>query len=139
MDWCSRYGLSWALSITMEGGVCLDALAQALVRAKPDIFHSAQGSQFPSREFTGRLAAAGIQSSMDGRGRALDNVCVERRWRTVKQEEVYLKDYRTPWEATQELTRFFVQYHERRQHQSLKYRTPAAVYFGTGETPIMLS
>jgi putative transposase len=139
MDWFSRYVLSWAVSITMEVGFCLDALEQALVRAKPDIFNSDQGAQFTSLEFTGRLAKAGIQISMDGRGRALDNVFVERLWRTVKQEEVYLKDYRTPWEATQELDQFFVRYNERRQHQSLKYRTPAAVYFGIGEAPIILS
>jgi putative transposase len=131
MDWFSRYVLSWAVSITMEVGFCLDALEQALVRAKPDIFNSDQGSQFTSLEFTGRLETAGIRISMDGRGRALDNVFVERLWRTVKQEEVYLKDYRTPWEATQELAQFFVRYNERRQHQSLNYRTPAAVYFGT--------
>jgi putative transposase len=131
MDWFSRYVLSWAVSITMEVGFCLDALDQALGRAKPDIFNSDQGSQFTSLEFTERLAAAGIRISMDGRGRALDNVFVERLWRTVKQEEVYLKDYRTPREATQELDQFFVRYNERRQHQSLNYRTPAAVYFGT--------
>ena len=139
MDWFSRYVLSWAVSITMEGRLCLEALEQALVRTKPDIFNSDQGSQFTSLECTGRLAAAGIQISMDGRGRALDNVFVERLWRTVKQEEVYLKDYRTPWEATQELDQFFVRYNERRQHQSLNYRTPASVYFDTREAPIILS
>lgn len=139
MDWFSRYVVSWAVSITMEVGFCLDALEQALGRATPDIFNSDQGSQFTSLEFTGRLEAAGIRISMDGRGRALDNVLVERLWRTVKQEEVYLKDYRTPREATQELDRFFVRYNERRQHQSLNYRTPAAVYFGTREAHIILS
>jgi putative transposase len=139
MDWFSRYVLSWAVSITMEVGFCLDALEEALGQAKPDIFNSDQGAQFTSLEFTGRLAAAGIRISMDGRGRALDNVCVERLWRTVKQEEVYLKDYRTPREATQELERFFVRYNERRQHQSLNYRTPAAVYFGTREAHRILS
>jgi len=139
MDWFSRYVLSWAVSITMEVGFCLEALEQALGQATPDIFNSDQGSQFTSLEFTGRLAAAGIRISMDGRGRALDNVFVERLWRTVKQEEVYLKDYRTPWEATQELEQFFVRYNERRQHQSLNYRTPAAVYFGTREVHSILS
>jgi len=139
MDWFSRYVLSWAVSITMDVSFCLDALEQALDRAQPDIFNSDQGSQFTSLAFTGRLAAAGIRISMDGRGRALDNVFVERLWRTVKQEEVYLKDYRTPWEATQELDQFFVKYNERRQHQSLNYRTPSAVYFGTGEAHIILS
>ena len=139
MDWFSRYVLSWAVSITMDVSFCLEALEQALVRATPDIFNSDQGSQFTSLEFTGRLQAAGIRISMDGRGRALDNVFVERLWRTVKQEEVYLKDYRTPREASQELGRFFVRYNERRQHQSLKYRTPAEVYFSTEEAHEILS
>ena len=92
MDWYSRYVLSWALSITMDVGFCLEALEQALEIAHPDIFNSDQGAQFTSLEFTGRLEAAGIQISMDGRGRALDNVFVERLWRSVKYEEVY-RDY----------------------------------------------
>ena len=99
--------------------------------ARPDIFNSDQGAQFTSLDFTGRLAAAGIQISMDGRGRALDNVFVERLWRTVKYEEVYLKDYETPREAMQGLGTFFVRYNEWRQHQALDYRTPAAVYFNS--------
>jgi putative transposase len=139
MDWFSRYVLSWALSITMDVGFCLEALEQALGVATPDIFNSDQGAQFTSLEFTGRLAAAGIQISMDGRGRALDNVFVERLWRTVKYEEVYLKDYETPQEATQQLGRFFVRYNEQRQHQSLGYQTPARVYFGRGVAPSSLS
>jgi putative transposase len=130
MDWFSRYVLSWALSITMDVGFCLEALEQALGVAHPDIFNSDQGAQFTSLEFTGRLVAAGIQISMDGRGRALDNVFVERLWRTVKYEEVYLKDYETPREATQQLGRFFVQYNSERPHQALGYQTPATVYFG---------
>src|SRR6266446_82590 len=99
MDWFSRYVLSWAVSITMDVGFCLEALDQALGVARPDIFNTDQGAQFTSNDFTGRLAAAGIQISMDGRGRALDNVFIERLWRTVKYEEVYLKDYETPREA----------------------------------------
>ena len=129
MDWFSRYVLSWAVSITMDVGFCLEALDHALELARPEIFNTDQGAQFTSLDFTGRLAAAGIQMSMDGRGRALDNVFVERLWRTVKYEEVYLKDYETPREAMQGLETFFVRYNERRQHQSLDYRTPAAVYF----------
>lgn len=129
MDWFSRYVLSWAVSITMDVGFCLEAFDQALEVARPDIFTSDQGAQCTSLDFTGRLAAAGIQMSMDGRGRALDNVFVERLWRTVKYEEVYVKDYETPREAIQGLATFFVRYNERRQHQSLDYRTPAAVYF----------
>jgi putative transposase len=130
MDWYSRYVLSWALSITMDVGFCLEALEQALEVAHPEIFNSDQGAQFTSLEFTGRLEAAGIRISMDGRGRALDNVFVERLWRTVKYEEVYLHDYRTPREATQRLAQFFVRYNEHRQHSSLGYQTPAAVYYG---------
>ena len=101
MDWLSRYVLSWAVSITMDVGFCLEALDHALGVARPEIFNSDQGAQFTSLDFTGRLAAAGIQMSMDGRGRALDNVFVERLWRTVKYEEVYLKAYETPHEAMQ--------------------------------------
>jgi putative transposase len=88
MDWCSRYGLSWAVSITMEVGLCREALDQALEGARPAIFNSDQGAQCTSNDFTGRLAAAGVLISMDGRGRALDNVFIERLWRTVKYEEV---------------------------------------------------
>jgi putative transposase len=121
MDWFSRYVLSWAVSITMH----------ALEVARPEIFNSDQGAQFTSLDFTGRLIAAGIQISMDGRGRALDNVFIERLWRTVKYEEVYLKDYETPREAIQGLAQFFVRYNEWRQHQALGYQTPAAVYFSS--------
>jgi putative transposase len=131
MDWFSRYVLSWAVSITMDVGFCLEALDQALEGARPEIFNSDQGAQFTSLDFTGRLASAGIQISMDGRGRALDNVFVERLWRTVKYEEVYLKDYETPREAMQGLGTFFVRYNQRRQHQALKYQTPAAGSFGS--------
>jgi len=131
MDWFSRYVLSWAVSITMDVGFCLEALDQALGVARPEIFNTDQGAQFTSNDFTGRLVAAGVLISMDGRGRALDNVFVERLWRTVKYEEVYLKDYETPREAIQGLGTFFVRYNERRQHQSLEYQTPAAVYFSS--------
>jgi putative transposase len=131
MDWFSRYVLSWAVSIIMDVGFCLEALEQALGVATPHIFNSDQGSQFTSLEFTGRLAAAGIHISMDGRGRALDNVFVERLWRTVKYEEIYLKDYGTPREAIQGLEQFFQLYNRQRPHQALGYQTPAAVYFGS--------
>ena len=131
MDWFSRSVLSWAVSITMDVGFCLEALDQALTVAHPAIFHRDQGAQLTSLDFTGRLAAAGIQISMDGWGRALDNVFVERLWRTVKYEEVYWKDYETPREAMQGLATFFVRYNEWRQHQALRYQTPASVYFGS--------
>ena len=97
--------------------------------AAPDIFNSDQGSQFTSIDFTGRLETAGVQISMDGRGRALDNVFVERLWRTVKYEEVYLKDYGTPREAIQGLATYFQLYNTQRPHQALRYQTPAPVYF----------
>ena len=131
MDWFSRYVLSWAVSITMDVGFCLEALDQALGLAQPEIFNTDQGAQFTSNDFTERLTAAGVLMSMDGRGRALDNVFVERLWRTVKYEEVYLKDYETPREAIQGLGTFFVRYNERRQHQALLYQTPAEVYFNS--------
>jgi putative transposase len=131
MDWFSRYVLSWAVSITMDVGFCLEALDQALEVAQPDIVNSDQGAQCTSLDCTGRLASAGIQISMDGRGRALDNVFVERWWRTVKDEEVYVKDYETPREAMQGVATFFVRYNKWRQHQALGYQTPASVYFGS--------
>ena len=131
MDWFSRYVLSWAVSITMDVGFCLEALDQALGGARPEIFNSDQGAQFTSLAFTGRLASVGIQISMDGRGRARDNVFIERLWRSRKYEEVYVKDYETPAEAIQGLAQFFVRYNEWRQHQALGYRTPAAVYFNS--------
>jgi putative transposase len=131
MDWFSRYVLSWAVSITMDVGFCLEALDQALGVARPDIFTTDQGAQFTRNDFTGRWTAAGIQMSMDGRGRALDNLFIERRWRTVQYEEVYVKDYETPREAMQGLATFFVRDNEWRQHQALGYQTPASVYFGS--------
>jgi putative transposase len=115
----------------MDVSFCLEALAQALEVARPDIFNTDQGAQCTSHDFTERLAAAGMLMSMDGRGRALDNVFVERLWRTVKYEEVYWKDYETPREAMQGLATFFVRYNAWRQHQALDYRTPAAIYFNS--------
>ena len=115
----------------MDVGFCLEALEQALGMATPAIFNSDQGAQFTSTDFTGRLETAGIKISMDGRGRALDNVFVERLWRTVKYEEVYLKDYGTPREAIQGLEQFFQAYTRQRPQQALGYLTPAAVYFSS--------
>lgn len=99
MDWFSRYVLSWRLSNTMDGGFCLEALDEALGRSKPEIFNSDQGSQFTATAFTSRLESAGVAISMDGRGRAIDNVFVERLWRSVKYEEVYLHSYEDGWHA----------------------------------------
>jgi putative transposase len=131
IDWHSRYVLSWGLSVTLESGFCLEALDQAiLLHGKPDIFNSDQGSQFTSTEFTDRLKTKGIRISMDGRGRALDNIFVERLWRSVKYEEVYLQDYATVTEAILGLKKYFLFYNTERQHQSLDYQTPQEVYGG---------
>jgi putative transposase len=130
MDWLSRYGLSWALSVSLDGQFCREALLQALHHgARPEIFNTDQGVQFTSSDFTGLLKPEGIQISMDGRGRALDNVFVERLWRTVKYEEVYLKDYTNVREARQGLGEYFMFYNHKRLHQALGYQTPAAVYY----------
>lgn len=128
MDWFSRYVLSWRLSNTLDGSFCLEALDAALERSRPEIFNSDQGSQFTAQAFTGRLESCGVQVSMDGRGRALDNVFVERLWRSVKYENVYIHDYRDGWEAESGLAHYFRFYCERRRHQALGYRTPAEVY-----------
>ena len=128
MDWFSRYVLSWRLSNTLEGSFCVEALDEALGVGRPEIFNTDQGSQFTASAFTGRLQTQGIAISMDGRGRALDNVFVERLWRTVKYEEVYLRDYADGWEAERSLGVYFEFYRGERIHQSLGYRTPAVVY-----------
>ena len=130
MDWFSRYVLSWELSNTLESFFCVEALERALEVSCPGIFNSDQGAQFTAEAFTGRLLEAEIAISMDGRGRALDNVFVERLWRTVKYEEVYLRDYADGVEAREGLGRFFRFYNTERRHQSLDRRTPAEVYYG---------
>ena len=131
IDWFSRYVLSWAVSVTLDVGFCLDALDEALRKGRPEIFNSDQGAQFTCEDFTGRLEEKNIRISMDGRGRALDNVFTERLWRSVKYEEVYLRDYDAPPAAIAGLERYFRFYNEERYHQALLYRTPAAVHFGT--------
>lgn len=128
MDWYSRYVLAWRLSNTLEGVFCLEALDEALGISQPEIFNSDQGSQFTALAFTSRLDDCGVAISMDGRGRALDNVFVERLWRTVKYEEVYLKEYNDGWEAESSLASYFRFYCHERIHQSLGYQTPADVY-----------
>lgn len=130
IDWFSRYVLSWAVSITMDVLLCVDALDQALRHGQPEIFNTDQGAQFTSQEFTARLKEGGIRISMDGRGRALDNVFVERLWRSVKYEEVYVRDYQSAGDARQRLAQYFAFYNGERLHQALSYRTPAAVYHG---------
>lgn len=129
LDWYSRYVVAWEVSVSLELNFCLTTLDWALETASPEIFNTDQGAQFTSHEFTGRLQAADIAISMDGRGRALDNIFVERLWRSVKYEEVYLKDYGTVPEAIANLSHYFWFYNHERLHQSLGYRTPAALYF----------
>jgi putative transposase len=130
IDWYSRYVLSWRLSNTLDGQFCLEALDEALSRAQPEIFNTDLGSQFTSREYTGRLEEAGIAVSRDGRGRALDNVFVERLWRSVKYEDIYIKSYDHVYELASGLTAYFQFYDEERPHQSLDYQTPGEVYRG---------
>jgi len=130
MDLFSRYVLSWEVSTTLETEFCLWALDRALLIAKPGIFNSDQGVQFTSDDFTGRLKHAEIRISWDGKGRAYDNIFVERLWRSVKYEEVYLKEYATVREAVRELNAYFRFYNTERLHQSLGYRTPWNLYRG---------
>jgi putative transposase len=128
MDWFSRYVLSWEVSVTLDSEFCESALERALSLGQPEIFNSDQGVQFTSAAFTDRLLARGIRISMDGRGRALDNIFVERLWRSVKYEEVYLHDYQQVRDAISGLGRYFNFYNDERLHQALDYRTPEAVF-----------
>ena len=128
IDWYSRYVLTWRLSNTLDGSFCLEMLAEALHRGRPEVFNTDQGVQFTAEAFTGRLVSAGVAVSMDGRGRCLDNVFVERLWRTVKYENVYLRGYATVPELQEGLAEYFRYYNRERMHQSLNYRTPAEVY-----------
>lgn len=129
MDWFSRYVLSWRVSNTMDVSFCIEALEEALTIGKSDIFNSDQGSQFTSEVFTTRLERQGIRISQDGRGRAFDNIFIERLWRSVKYEEVYLKSYTTVLEAINGLNNYLIRYNHKRLHQSLNYQTPAIVHF----------
>jgi putative transposase len=131
MDWFSRYVISWRLSNSLDIGFCQECLEEALTVSRPKIFNSDQGSQFTSPLFTDLLEACGVAISMDGRGRALDNIFVERLWRTVKYEDIYLKDYETGWALETGLSSYFDFYDNERLHSSLGYRTPAEVYYGT--------
>jgi putative transposase len=128
IDWYSRYVISWRLSNTLDGSFCQEMLEEALGRGKPEMFNTDQGVQFTSAAWTSRLESAGVQVSMDGRGRCLDNVFVERLWRTVKYEDVYIRCYSGVPELKAGLSRFFPYYNDERWHQSLEYQTPAAVY-----------
>jgi putative transposase len=128
IDWYSRYVLAWQLSNTLDGRFCLEALERALAQGRPDIFNTDQGAQFTALAFTSQLETADIRISMDGRGRALDNVFVERLWRSVKYEHVYLHEYERVPELEKGLHEYFSFYNHERLHQSLSYQTPVEVH-----------
>ena len=134
IDWFSRYVVTWRLSNTLDGSFCLEMLDEALRSGKPEVFNTDQGVQFTAEAFTGRLERAGVAVSMDGRGRALDNVFVERLWRSVKYEDIYIRGYESVPELYQGLGQYFTFYNQERLHQSLGYQTPAAVYRGISAT-----
>jgi putative transposase len=129
LDWFSRYVLAWQLSNTLDGYFCLDALQRALRNGRPSIFNTDQGVQFTAHEFIDCLEKTNVRISMDGRGRAMDNLIIERLWRTIKYEDIYLKDYATVSELGKGLDNYFRFYNDERLHQSLEYRTPAEVHF----------
>ena len=129
MDWYSRHVLSWVLSLSLDAGFCVTALKSALEMSIPDIMNSDQGSQFTSTGFTAPLLKAGVAISMDGKGRVFDNIMIERLWRTVKYEEVYLKDYTHIFAARENLEAYFAFYNEERGHSSLDGKTPSEVYW----------
>jgi putative transposase len=128
MDWFSRYVLAWELSNSLETAFCLEALERALKRGPPGIFNTDQGSQFTSEDFTGRLEQAEIRISMDGLGRVTDNIFIERLWRSVKYEDIYLRDYADGAETRRGLERYFQFYNTERRHQALGNRVPAEVH-----------
>jgi len=128
LDWFSRYVIAWRLSNTLDGSFCLEMLDEALSRGRPDVFNTDQGVQFTAQAWTGRLEAAGVQVSMDGRGRCLDNVFVERLWRYEEVPHIYLWRYEEVPQLQQGLGRYFPYYNEGRPHQALDYRTPGQVY-----------
>jgi putative transposase len=130
IDWHSRFVVGWRLSNTLDGSFCLEMLTEALGGGRPEVFNTDQGAQFTAGAFTGALEEAGVAVSMDGRGRCLDNVFVERLWRTVKYEDVYVRCYESVPELARGLGRYFDFYNQRRVHQALGYSTPAAVYHG---------
>jgi putative transposase len=129
IDWASRAVLSWRLSNTMDASFCLEALEEALARfGKPESFNTDQGSQFTSQAFTGALEGAGVRISMDGRGRFLDNIFIERLWRSLKHEDIYLKPYADGREARAGIAAWIAFYNSRRPHQGLGYKTPMSVW-----------
>jgi len=139
MDWFSRYVVAWRLSNTLEAGFCIECLEEALEYGNPETFNTDQGSQFTSGEFTKRLLDRKIAISMDGRGRVFDNIFVERLWRSVKYENVYIKGYQTIPEAKMGLAEYFGLYNTERLHESLDYQTPWEVYSGLGRLDLLLA
>ena len=136
MDWFSRFVLAWELSLSLDPSFCVNTLKKALSKSKPEIFNSDQGSQYTSRDFVGVLEGEDIRISMDGQGRAFDNIMVERLWRTVKYEDVYLKDYADYQDACYNLEAYFDFYNQERRHSSLGKKTPMQVYGGNAENKI---
>ncbi len=132
LDWFSRYVVSWEMDQTLAISFVLRVVDRALLQAKPVIWNSDQGSHFTSPLYIKRLLAAGVQISMDGKGRAIDNIFTERLWRTIKYEEVYLNDYRSPRQAYRCINQYLTFYNYKRPHQSLGYQPPAHLYFQTG-------
>jgi Transposase and inactivated derivatives len=130
IDWYSRYVIAWKLSNSLDGIFCREVLLEAIRKGKPEIFNTDQGAQYTSMEFTKILLEAGILISMDGRGRAIDNIWIERLWRTVKQEEVYIQDYADGRDAYLRIERYFGFYNYERPHSSLGYQTPGLIYLG---------
>ena len=130
MDWFSRYIVSWEVSTGLEANFCINALEKALATGRPEIFNSDQGSQFTSLDFTSKLLQKGIQISMDGKGRFIDNIFTERLWRSLKYEEVYIKDYQNVREAKDGIGNYIEFYNHDRPHQSLDYITPGEMHFG---------
>lgn len=128
IDWFSRYVIAWRVSNTIDSSFCLEALEEALEKRKPQIFNTDQGTQFTSASFVNILEKAKIRISMDGRGRALDNIFVERLWRSLKYEDIYLKDYQSVKEARRGIDKYFSFYNNERLHQSLDYQSPRDVY-----------
>jgi putative transposase len=128
MDWYSRHVLSWRLFNSMDADFCVEALEEALSQTTPEIMNTDQGSQFTSRQYTGTLTKHNVSISMDGKGRAIDNVMIERLWKTLKYEEIYLKEYSTVTELQEGLSSYFNDYASERKHSSLDRQTPADVY-----------
>ena len=135
MDWYSRYVLSWRVSNTLEADFCVEALEEAFDYSKPEIFNTDQGSQFTSKDFTGTLLDKQVRISMDGRGRVFDNIFIERLWRTVKYQNIYVQDYENVADVRQGLKTYFEFYNTERLHQSLEYQTPWEVYSGIPFSP----